>query len=322
MRLMHLSVIIDAVMDDSEARAAGLVPLLAQFAVLAKVEHMTVAASRLGVPQSTLSRRVARLETALETELFVRRGRTIELTPAGRGFAQVADRALHELEGGVRELTQRQDAESGTVALGFLHTLGPEVVPQLVKAFRRDHPGIRFQLTQDAHEVVLEKLRAGEVDLCLTSPLPDEQGLAVQPLQKQPLCLTVPSGHRLAGRRTVRLAEVAAEPFVGFKPFYGMRGITDAWCRQAGFTPELAFEGEDVQTLRGLVAAGLGIVLLPPAPHSTPIGVIELAVQSPRPTRTIGVTWLTRHLEWPPAQLFREFLLRSGSALLRDTSAG
>lgn len=102
------------------------------------------------------------------------------------------------------------------------------------------------------------------MDLCLVAPLPDDPAFTARPLDEQRLHLVVPADHRLAGRRRIRLAEVAEEPFVGLERGYGLRAITDGFCAQAGFVPRLAFE-EETETLRGLVAAGLGVALLPPA---------------------------------------------------------
>jgi DNA-binding transcriptional LysR family regulator len=107
--------------------------------------------------------------------------------------------------------------------------------------------------------------------LCLTSPLPDEAGLVVRRLDEQRLRLVVPAGHRLAHRRRIRLAEAAADVFVTLEPGFGLRRITDALCAEAGFTPRVAFEGEEAETLRGLVAAGLGVALLPPRPSPAPV---------------------------------------------------
>ena len=291
-------------------------PALADFAAVARLEHLTRAAEVLGVPQSTLSRRVARLERAVGVPLLARRGRRVEVTPAGRTLAEAVERALRELDRGLDDLARDNAAGTGVVSLAFLHTLGPEVVPRILREFRGQAPGVRFQLAQEGHEEVLGKLRAGEVDLCLTSPLPEEPGLTAKPLQRQRLCLAVPQAHALSRVRGVALAEVADEHFVGFKQGYGMRRISETWCHQAGFTPHLTFEGEDVATVRGLVAAGLGIALLPPSPTSPPPGVVEVVVQTPPATRTIGMAWQTDRALSPPARAFRAFMLEVGPALM------
>ena len=103
------------------------------------------------------------------------------------------------------------EGATGKVAFGFLHTMGAETVPGLLHAFRAGHPGIRFSLVQNYGEAMLEGLRGGELDLCLTSPVPSAPDLVARRLDEQKLRLVVPLDHRLAGRRRVRLAEAAEE---------------------------------------------------------------------------------------------------------------
>lgn len=300
---------------DSASWAAVLAPRLAQFAAVARHEHVTRAARELGVPQSTLSRAMVRLELDLGVTLFARQGRTVSLTPAGRGFLASVERALGEVERSAESVRADADPQSGRVAFGFLHTLGPETVPALLRAFRADHPRIRFQLVQNYGEAMLAGLRAGDLDLCLTSPVPDAPDLVVRRLDEQRLRLVVPADHRLASRRRVRLAEASGELFVSLEAGYGLRRITDALCAEAGFTPRVAFEGEEAETLRGLVAAGLGVALLPPPLVPRP-GVVELTVTAPRAVREIGVAWLGGHPDTAPVAAFKKFLLGRRGQLL------
>ncbi|WP_329313347.1 LysR family transcriptional regulator [Streptomyces sp. NBC_01262] len=300
---------------DAESWASVLAPRLAQFAAVARHEHVTRAAQQLGMPQSTLSRAMVRLEADLGVTLFARHGRTVSLTPAGRGFLASVERALAEVERSAESVRADADPEAGRVAFGFLHTLGTETVPGLLRTFRADYPRVRFQLVQTYGEGLLERLRAGELDLCLTSPVPDDPDLVTRRLDEQRLRLVVPEGHRLAGRKRVRLAEAATELFVTLEPGYGMRRIFDALCAEAGFSPRIAFEGEEAETLRGLVAVGLGVALLPPPTVPRP-GVVELALTGQRAVREIGVAWLGGHPDTPPVAAFKKFLLSRKGQLL------
>ncbi|MFF9866303.1 LysR family transcriptional regulator [Streptomyces sp. NPDC013953] len=296
-----------------------LAPRLAHFAAVARHEHVTRAAQELGVPQSTLSRAVVRLEEDLGVALFARKGRTVSLTPAGRTFLASAERALGEVQRAAESVRADADPSAGRVAFGFLHTMGSETVPELIRAFRVDHPRVRFTLVQNYGEAMIERLRSGELDLCLTSPVPDAPDLVARRLDEQRLRLVVPDDHRLAGRKRVRLAEAADESFVTLEPGYGLRRITDALCAEAGFTPRVAFEGEEAETLRGLVAAGLGVALLPPPAVPRP-GVVELTVTAPRAAREIGVAWLDGHPDTPPVAAFKRFLLSRRGRLLNEAA--
>ncbi|MFE2723752.1 LysR family transcriptional regulator [Kitasatospora sp. NPDC059327] len=301
-----------------ELPAVQLAPRLAQFAAVARLEHMTRAAALLGMPQPTLSRAVARLEAELGVDLLARQGRTVRLTRAGRLLLASVERALAEVERGAEAARAEADPAAGRVVFGFLHTLGTDAVPALLRGFRAAHPQVRFQLAQDYVGAMLERLLAGELDLCLVSPVPDDPALVARPLDEQRLHLVVPADHRLAGRRRIRLAEVSREPFVGLERGYGLRAITDGFCAEAGFVPRIAFEGEDAETLRGLVAAGLGVALLPPALVPRP-GVVELEVTAPRTRRAIGLAWAAGRPLTPPVAAFRDFVLaRRGRLLQHD----
>ncbi|MFC4942460.1 LysR family transcriptional regulator [Pseudonocardia sp. GCM10023141] len=289
-----------------------LVPRLRQFVAVARAEHMTHAAAEIDVPQSTLSRSIARLEADLGVVLFVRAGRTVALTHEGRILLRHAERALGELAAGVREIRGEADELHGRVGLAFLSTLGTAVVPRLLRDFRVEHPGIRFDLMQGAHALLLDRLRSGAADLALTAPVPDGPGFDGEPLQEEEIRLIVPVGHPLAQRTGgVALAEVAREQFVGFLPGNGMRRTVEGWCRQSGFVPRLAFESADVETLRGLVGAGLGVALLPVAHHPHGHGIVELPVTAPRTTRTIGLVWVRDRELRPPVRALRDFVRRA-----------
>ncbi|WP_202532195.1 LysR family transcriptional regulator [Streptomyces sp. SID3212] len=302
---------------DPESWPALLAPRLAYFAGVARHEHVTRAAQDMGVPQSTLSRAMVRLEQDLGIALFARKGRTVSLTPAGRAFLTSVEGALAEVERAAESVRADADPESGKVAFGFLHTMGSETVPGLIRAFRADHPRVRFQLVQNYGEAMIERLRAGDLDLCLTSPVPDAPDLVARRVDVQRLRLVVPDDHRLAGRKRVRLAEAADESFVTLEPGYGLRRITDDLCAKAGFKPRVAFEGEEAETLRGLVAAGLGVALLPPPAVARP-GVVELTVTAPRAVREIGLAWLDGHPDTPPVAEFKRFLLSRRGQILPD----
>jgi DNA-binding transcriptional LysR family regulator len=293
-----------------------LAPRLRQFVVVAREQHVTRSAELLGVTQSTLSRNIARLEADLGTPLFLRAGRSVVLTRAGAALLPYAERAADELATGLAVLDTDASADRGRVAVAFLHSLGVQAIPALVREFRAGHPAVRFTLVQGSDDENLDKLRTGVVDLCLTSPVPEEPGIVARRLDDQRLGLVVPRGHRLAGRRRVRLAEVAAEEFVGLERGYGLRRITDGWCRQAGFTPRLAFEGEEIDTVLGLVAAGLGVALLPAGLAAGRDDIAEVDVTTPRTSRTIALAWRAEGRLTAPAEAFRRCVLGFRGRLL------
>jgi len=189
-----------------DAAVDAIAPRLRQFVVVAREQHLTRAAELLGVPQPTLSRSMSRLEAELGVALFDRPGRSIRLTRHGRALFDAAERATATLAAALGRVTGESDPARGRVALGFLHTLGGEMVPGLLRDFRAQRPLVRFGLVQDSAHGLLARLRAGEIDLCLTAPLPDGPEVRARALTEQRIDLFVPAGHRFARRRGVRLA--------------------------------------------------------------------------------------------------------------------
>jgi DNA-binding transcriptional LysR family regulator len=292
---------------DADALAVALAPRLALLRALGRTGHVTRAADELGVPQPTVSRWLAELAGELGAPLAVRDGRGIRLTRAGEELARAATTALGTVESGARRAIEEVDPDSGRVVFAFLHTMGGVRVPELLRAFRRHYPRIRFSLVQAGHGEMVARLLAGEVDLALTAPVPvDDPRLDCRVLQEQPLLLAVPAGHPLAGRRRVRIAELAGEDLIGLKEGHGLRGITDELCAAAGFAPRYSFVGEEVDTVRGLVGADLGVALLPPAERRTP-GTVEVAV-SPRAYRRIGLVWPADRPLSAAVTRFRDFI--------------
>lgn len=304
---------------DVDALTRVLAPRLRMVAAVAATEHITRAAESLNMPQPTLSRTLARLQEELGVALVERTGRGVRLTRAGRTLLPHVERALDDLRQGVAELT---GAEEGRVALTFLPTLGVEVVPVLLRGFRAEHPGVRFTLTQEAWAESLRRVVSGGADLALTSPLPSEPGLASVVLHTQYLRLVVPEDHPLAAvQEQVRASSAAREEFILLKPGRGVRHLTDRLSERAGFTPRVAFEADDIDTARGLVAAGLGVSVLPARPKGPLGGTVELALGGGETERPVGVVWPQEGPGGyvPPAvALFRDYVRRVGPSVIPD----
>lgn len=299
--------------QSTEASILGeLAPNLALLRELRRTGSVTRAAESVAVPQPTASRRLAALGERLGAALVVPSGRGVRLTRVGAVLAEAAEQGMGAIEAGVRQALEENSPERGYVALAFLHLLGRSMVPELLRDFRADHPHVRFGLSQGSRHDVLDDLVTGGVDIAFVAPLPTaDPRFTTVLLTHQEIHLAVPAAHRLADRRVVRLEELAEEEFAMLEEGYGLRQITDDACAAAGFRPNIAFEGQESDTVRGLVGAGLGVALLPAAtPGPTP-GVVELTLR-PRLSRSIGAVWHADRQLAPAAAAFGHFIEQRG----------
>jgi DNA-binding transcriptional LysR family regulator len=270
------------------------------------------------VTQSGVSRALARLEAQAGTPLLRRYGRTLRLTHAGAVFKQHVDALLHQLDDGIAAVNQLIEPDTGNVALAFQHSLGTWLVPDLVRGFRAAHPQVTFQLTQVRDELHSAALDGGRADLEIGTGRSRNPTLRSRLIMIEPLRLALRRDHRLARQPQLRLAEVAEEPFVSLRRTSALREQSDALCAQAGFRPEVVFEGDDLSTVRGFVAAGLGVAIVP-APRA---GTLEAAagplayreITDPGAVRELRLTWSAERRLLPAAELFRRHAIRRASA--------
>jgi DNA-binding transcriptional LysR family regulator len=271
-----------------------------------------------GVTQSGVSRALARLEAEIGTPLLRRSGRTLRMTQAGAVFKWHVDALLHQLDDGVAAVSQLIEPDTGTVALAFQHSLGTWLVPDLVRSFRAAHPHVRFELTQVRDELHSAALAGGEADLEMGTRRPRDPAVHTRQVALEPLCLALARDHRLAGQQRLRLAEVSQEPFVGLRPMSALRQQADRLCDQAGFRPDVVFEGNDLSTVRGFVAAGLGVAIVPApragSPESAAGPVLYSEIADTGAIREICLTWSAERRLLPAAELFRRHVIRRATA--------
>lgn len=285
---------------------------------VADVGHVTDAAALLGTSQPTLSRALARVERELGTRVFERHAAGVRPTPAGE-IALVAARELtarHQQL--VRDLARALDPDAGVVRLAFLDSQATSLVPEVLAAFHAEAPRVRVELRQEpGHEIVAD-LERGVVDLAFTMERPGA-GYGWAPLAVERLVLVVPPGHRLRGRRRVALAELAGEELVTTPPGFGHRRLVDDLLRAAGVSPSVAFESEDLTTIVGLVAAGLGVAVVPDVVAAR--SGAEAVPLAGAARRTIGLTWRADREPTPPAERLRRFVLARSGAVRGSSGA-
>lgn len=300
---------------------------------------VTEVAQTYGVSQPGVSRALARLEDDLGTPLLQRTGRVLRLTHAGAEFKAHVDQVIAQFDDGVAAVAQLLDPGSGVVTLGYPLSLGAWLVPALLRDFGLVRPGVRVRLQRTSvgdPGMISRLLATGAVELELTTERVSGPGVRWHRMQIEPLLLAVPATHRLAGQQEADLADVADEPFVLRRAPSGMRNQVLQLCRRAGFDPEIRFEVDDLPTVRGLVAVGLGVGVVPALGLDTTLGLAAtpgqdagpglaaapgpdaagsaggmalLRLRDPQAHREIGLAWHTDRRLLPSAKDFRRFAL-------------
>jgi len=270
--------------------------------------HLTDTAAVLGTSQPNLSRCLARVEAELGTRLFERVPDGVQPTPTGDLVIEAARELTHRYQQLVSDVEARLDPETGVVRLAFLDSMATSLVPRILRSFHAQSPRVRVELRQEPAHDILRDLATGAVDLAITSARPAAGGLGWHPVQEERLVVVVPPTHRLRQRRRVALEELEGEELVTTPMGFGHRSLVDSLFREAGVTLPVSFESQDLGTIEGLVAAGLGIGVVPEA-FAGLSGTIGLRITTDSARRTIGLTWRTDRELSAPAERLRDFVM-------------
>ncbi|WP_327175639.1 LysR family transcriptional regulator [Streptomyces sp. NBC_01335] len=284
---------------NEKSAAEVLAPGLVQLAALARDPNITRAALEAGTSQPTLSRALRRWGSGLGVALVEPDGRGVRLTREGRILALAATDAAALLQRAVERV--RDQEAIAALSVGFLRSLGPSVVGELVASFLVDRPDVVVTHHEGAGGDLLEAVESGVVDVAVLTPRPSRR-LHWLRLGQQAMTLTVPVGHRLAQGGAVRLAQVRDEPFLALDHRFDTRRVAEELCAAEGFTPRVTLEADSVTTLRDYVAAGLGVAVLP-ADTSADARTVTLPLATPAASREFGLVWHPGRLRPAAAEL-------------------
>ncbi|MED1204972.1 LysR family transcriptional regulator [Heyndrickxia acidicola] len=284
---------------------------LIYFIEVAKREHVTKAAEEMHIAQSAVSRQISLLEAELGVTLFYREGRNVQLTPIGKTFLEHAELVLLELDKAKKKVEEYLNPNAGVLKLGFSTGLSVQTFSMVFSQFKEMHPNLQFQLLQGTQGYLLKLMERGEVDIAFAAPVPQDEPLVKGDiLFTEKILLLMPEHHPLAQQHSIRVGQLRSERFVTFRAGLPIRQFLDKACEQAGFEPAIAFEGEDMDTIKGLVSAGIGIAILPELALAShlPGGVVTAEISDAKFARSVGlITPNTRKLA-PSEQLLYQFL--------------
>jgi DNA-binding transcriptional LysR family regulator len=281
---------------------------LEYFRTVAKYEHMTRAAEELHIAQPTLSKVIARLEEDLGVALFDRIGRQIKLNQYGKAFLYYIEKMFLEIEDGKRHLHDMLGNENSVISISF-NNLYP--FSKLLAGYLKLYPHTSIRQTIGSTQVMQQQLHSGAIDFCISSPPVEGDGIQSIPLFTEEVFLIVPHRHKFANRSSINLSEAADEPFIALKEGFGIRDLTESFCRQAGFTPNVVFESDVAINLIDMVNFNLGIALLPILEWSDfPTNIpVSLHIQEPVCNRTNALSYLQGRYLSEAAKQFKDYLI-------------
>ncbi|WP_110114028.1 LysR family transcriptional regulator [Bacillus sp. CGMCC 1.16541] len=283
---------------------------LRYFIEVAKKEHFSEAAANLHVAQSAISRQISNLESELGVELFEREGRNVKLTSIGKIFLSEAEVAMKAIEHAKKQIDEYLDPERGTIKIGFPTSLASHLLPTVLSAFKKKHPNVAFQLRQGSYSFLIDAVKKREIDLAFLGPVPtDDPQIEGHILFTENISALLPISHPLAERQSIRLRDLRKDQFVLFPKGFILEQIVVDACKQAGFLPNVSSEGEDLDAIKGLVSAGIGVTLLPESTfhETTPRFTKKVPIETPIVRRTVGIITPTNRDLAPSEKVFFQF---------------
>jgi molybdate transport repressor ModE-like protein len=269
---------------------------------VAAESSFSAAAQKLGYTQSAVSQQIAALEREAGTILIERNPRGIRLTDAGEALVRHADKILARLAEAEAELEAIAGLRGGRLRLGSFPTAGATLMPRAIAEFSKRHPAVELSLAEAEPDESLPRLKAGELDLILIddSPLAEDEEVDFTHLLEDPLHVALPADHPLASRRRLRFQDLAAEPWIQGTQVCACQRQLHRACDSAGFEPRVAYESDDFQVVQGLVAAGVGVALIPGlALVSERSDVVIRSIGTKPPVRKIMAATLANDFQSP-----------------------
>ena len=268
---------------------------LQYFVKLADLRHFSRAADACFVSQPTLSTQIKKLEEELGVQLVERSPKKIMLTPVGEEIAARARLVLTDIEQ-IRSVARRSsNPAEGSLRLGLFPTLAPYFLPHVVPGIRSHYPSLRLQLAEEKTEDLLAMLQSGKLDAAVLALPINSEGMEVEVLFEEPFVLALPADHPLTGRDEIALDDLKGAELLLLEEGHCLRDHAMEVCALADAHERVDFHATSMETLRQMVAAEVGITLMPLLSVKPPIATTDNVVlrpfNQPAPSRTIALVW-------------------------------
>jgi LysR family transcriptional regulator, hydrogen peroxide-inducible genes activator len=254
---------------------------------IAESGNFSRAAERCNVAQPSLSQQVLKLEKELGVRLFDRLGRSVRLTEAGRVFVPQARAILEELEMARSSVVDKNADLRGSVAVGVIPTIAPYLMPGYTAAFAKKYPDAKLRIVEEMTSVLVDGLRDLSIDVAILALPLRHKDLELFPIRTEPLFAVLRKGHPRASARSLALKDLRGESFVMLRDGHCFRDLSIEACTHARVTPNIAFESGQFSSLLGMVAAGVGVSIVPEMAIDGNMGCCYVRISDTQATRTI-----------------------------------
>jgi LysR family transcriptional regulator, transcriptional activator of the cysJI operon len=236
---------------------------LETFETVVRLQSFTRAAEQLHLSQPAVTRQIAALEAQLRTRLFDRLGRTVQLTPAGELLHKYAQSIVGLVAEAKTAIADMETGAAGKLTVGASNTLATYVLPGLLSRFRAQYPRVEIAVHTGVSAEVADIVRTNDADLGLVTAEVRDAALLEVPLSDYDTCVVVPPGHALAAQKEIRPSDIADHPLILMEPGTNLRTYVDRLLSSAGVEEQVTLELDNVEAIKRMIEAGLGISMLP-----------------------------------------------------------
>jgi LysR family hydrogen peroxide-inducible transcriptional activator len=254
---------------------------------IAETGSFSRAAERCQIAQPSLSQQILKLEEDLGARLFDRLGRSIRVTEAGRAFLPHARSILEQMEAARMSVADKNADVRGSVAVGVIPTIAPYLLPRYTAAFAKKYPDAKLRIVEETTPILIEGLRDLSIDLAILALPLRHKDIEYFPIRTEPLFAALPKDHPRATAESLPLKSLRGESFVMLRDGHCFRDLSLVTCTHARITPNIAFESDQFSSVLGMVAAGVGISLVPEMAIDRDAGCRYVRLSDTRATRTI-----------------------------------
>ena len=281
---------------------------LRYFVAVADEGSFSRAAAKVRVAQPSLSQQIRKLEAEVGQPLFDRLPRSVVLTEAGRCLIDYARQILASIGDARRSVDELKDEVSGRLAVGAIPTIAPYILPELVGKFQKHHPQVTLEIVEDVTDGITRRVEAGELDVAFASTCHQSPTLRRESLGNEPLLALVPEGHPLAKKTLVELDDLKSQRFLLLHEMHCLSQQVHHLLDSRRLRPEIALAGSQLGTIANMVAAEIGVSIVPQmmVKHQATSGCVSLPFAPPVPERELNLLYNPLRFQSKAAAAFRQ----------------